>query len=68
VTGESCGYVHVTWFVLLQVIDEVTGESCGPYKRGEVAVRGPLNMKGYYDDPASTANIIDTDGWLHTGW
>ncbi|WP_369816360.1 FadD3 family acyl-CoA ligase [Mycobacterium sp. 852014-50255_SCH5639931] len=34
---------------------------------GEVLVRGYGVMQGYLDDPAATAEAIDTDGWLHTG-
>ncbi|PEG42444.1 fatty acid--CoA ligase [Mycolicibacterium agri] len=34
---------------------------------GEVLVRGYTVMQGYFDDPAATAEAIDTDGWLHTG-
>src|SRR5215470_10945285 len=34
---------------------------------GEVLVRGPLAMRGYYKDPDLTAQTIDADGWLHTG-
>jgi acyl-CoA synthetase (AMP-forming)/AMP-acid ligase II len=34
---------------------------------GEVLVRGYNVMRGYFDDPAATAETIDVDGWLHTG-
>lgn len=34
---------------------------------GEVLLRGPNVMLGYLDDPESTAEAIDSEGWLHTG-
>lgn len=54
-------------FVEVQVIDPETGEICPPGVQGEMCCRGFNVMKGYYNNPQATAEVIDKDGFLHSG-
>lgn len=48
-------------------IVDATGAALSPGEAGELLVRGPGVMQGYFNDPAATAEAIDSDRWLHTG-
>jgi len=47
-----------------KIVDLDTGEELGAGQSGEIVIRGPQTMKGYWPTPGSG---LDEDGWLHTG-
>jgi long-chain acyl-CoA synthetase len=49
-----------------RMIDSETGRECLPGEVGELLVRGPQVMKGYFNSPLATEETL-RGGWLHTG-
>ncbi|MGV9193838.1 AMP-binding protein [Microbacterium sp. MC2] len=52
--------------VEIRVVDE-NGADAGVDTDGEVLLRGPSVMLGYFEDKAATDAVIDAEGWFHTG-
>lgn len=52
--------------VELRIVDARNHE-VGVGEVGEVVVRSPATMRGYWNAPEETAKVIDADGWVHTG-
>jgi len=52
--------------VEMKIVDTETGEDCSTGELGEIAIRGPNVMIGYWNRPDDTATAI-RDGWFHSG-
>ncbi len=48
-------------------IEGVDGQILASGATGEIAVRGPMVMKEYWNRPKETAAVLDSDGWLKSG-
>jgi long-chain acyl-CoA synthetase len=51
----------------LKLVDPDTGQVVPLGEAGEICVKGPMVMKGYYNKPQETKKAIDQDGYMHTG-
>jgi fatty-acyl-CoA synthase len=53
--------------VEVRILGVETDEDCEPGEQGELLTRGYHVMRGYYKMDEKTAEVIDAEGWLHTG-
>ena len=58
--SDSVGFV--TPNIQLKVVDINTGEVLGPNQPGELCVKSPTIMVGYYKNPSATRSTIDEEG------
>ena len=54
-------------FTEVKVLNPETGEECPKNVPGEICCRGYNVMKGYYKNPEATAQVIDANGFMHSG-
>ncbi|KAK9740106.1 hypothetical protein RND81_03G011700 [Saponaria officinalis] len=50
-----------------KIVDPESGVALGVNQTGELWLRGPTVMKGYFKNPEATASTLTSDGWLKTG-
>lgn len=51
----------------IRIRDLDTGELLPVGETGEIEIRGPSNFIGYFNDATATAEVVDADGYFHTG-
>ncbi|XP_014225792.1 4-coumarate--CoA ligase 1-like [Trichogramma pretiosum] len=71
IQSQSCQSIESVGFVApnmqIKIIDIDTAEILGPNQQGELCIKTPTVMIGYYKNAAATKEAIDEQGWIHTG-
>lgn len=74
--GVCCNPLNLTNFsgsvglpvpsTLIRICDD-TGQAVGDKEPGELSIKGPQVMQGYWQRPEETASVLSADGWFRTG-
>ncbi len=65
---KKLGYIGLPFpNVDFKLVDPDTGNEVPLGEPGEICVKGPMVMEGYYNKPEETKKAIDSDGFMHTG-
>lgn len=64
---NKVGYIGLVTPGAEVYIDDGNGQHAGFEEAGELCVRGPQVMKGYWQRPQDTAHVMSEDGWFKTG-
>lgn len=54
------------FFVDVRIVDD-DNQLLGPNQPGELVLKGPSGSSGYWNNPAASAEVIDEEGWFHSG-
>lgn len=54
------------YFIDVRVVDD-DNRPLGPRKLGELVLKGPSRCSGYWNNPEASAEVVDDEGWFHTG-
>ena len=64
---EYNGYIGLPISSTDAAVKSEDGQFLPAGETGELCIRGPQVMKGYWQRPEATDEVLDADGWLHTG-
>jgi len=66
-TGRKPGSIGKPMMFTGAKLLDPEGNPVASNKVGELCLRGPHVCRGYWNNPAATAKVLDRDGWFHTG-
>lgn len=51
----------------LESVPEMNYDALGDEPKGEILLKGDNNFQGYYKNEKGTSEVLESDGWFHTG-